>query len=142
MTSFWEWLGRAIMLALAGMITLSIIGAIAAIPSGSLPQTVRFERETWPVPEPREAPLPPVPTGPQPAPGPVAEPGTAAPGQIAAVAPAPEKPVDPADWLETIAYALLALVGIAALASLLLWRSLIQWRRSADALEAMAARPR
>ena len=31
---FFEWLGRVIMLALAGMITLSIIGAIAAIPSG------------------------------------------------------------------------------------------------------------
>jgi hypothetical protein len=43
--------------------------------------------------------------------------------------------------LEAITYALLALVGVAALASLLLWRGLRERRRIADALEALAARP-
>jgi hypothetical protein len=134
MKGFWDWAGRVVMLALSGMITLSIIAAIAAIPSGSLPQNVRFERERWPVPEPREDPLP------APRPQPQAErgapPEAAMPSQAVTVAPAPERPVEPADWLEAIFYALLALVGLAALAVLLLWRAVIQSRRSADALEA------
>ena len=134
MKGFWDWVGRVIMLALSGMITLSIIGAIAAIPSGSLPQDVRFERERWSVPEPREEPLP----APRPQPQPQTEqgvpPGAESSRQAVTVVPAPEKPVEPADWLEAIFYALLALVGLAALAVLLLWRSLMQWRRSADAL--------
>jgi hypothetical protein len=133
MKGFWDWVGRVVMLALSGMITLSIIGAIAAIPSGSLPQDIRFERERWPVPEPREEPLP-VPR-PQPQPERAVPPEATMPTQTVTAAPAPEKPVEPADWLEAIFYALLALVGLAGLAVLLLWRALIQWRRSADALE-------
>ena len=139
MTSFWDWAGRVVMLVLAGMITLSIISAIAAIPSGSLPQNIRIERESWPVPAPRQEPFPPVPAdGPEPRVAP--EPNAGAAGRAVTVAPAPEEPVEAADWLEAITYALLALVGIAALATLLLWRSLIQWRRGADALESLAAR--
>ncbi len=127
------------MLVLAGMITLSIIGAIAAIPSGSLPPDVRFERETWRDPQPPDEPLPAAGPG-QPA---QQGPGTAAgrPTRNIAVAPAPQKRVEAADWLEAIAYALLAVAGLAALAIILLWRALIQWRRSADALEALATRP-
>ncbi len=135
MKGFWDWVGRVVMLALSGMITLSIIGAIAAIPSGSLPQDIRFERKGWPVPEPREGPLPAPRAQPQPQAERVPPPEAAMPSQAVTVAPAPEKPVEPADWLEAIFYALLALVGLAALAVLLLWRALIQWRRSADALE-------
>ncbi len=138
MNGFWDWAGRVLMLTLAGMITLSIIGAIAAIPSGSLPQNIRFEADRWPAPE--EAPRP----APKAQSRPPAEEGaplrTEARGQAVTVAPASPKPVEPADWLEAITYALLALAGIAALGVLLLWRALIQWRRSADALEAIAAR--
>jgi hypothetical protein len=128
------------MLTLAGMITLSIIGAIAAIPSGSLPQNIRFEADRWPAPEAREAPRPVPQAQSRPPSEERARPGAEARGQAVAVAPAPPKPVEPADWLEAITYALLALAGIAALGVLLLWRALIQWRRSADALEAIAAR--
>ncbi len=137
MNGFWDWVGRVVMLSLAGMITLSIIGAIAAIPSGSLPPEVRFERGERPVPEEAEELRPEV-QRPQ-----AADPAganAAAPGQVVAVAPAPKEEVRPEDWLETIAYALLALVGLAALGTLLLWRALRQWRRSADALEALARR--
>ncbi len=136
MKGFWDWVGRVVILVLSGMITLSIIGAIAAIPSGSLPQNIRFERERWPVPEPREQPLAAPAPEPQPQPERAVPTEAAAPERTVALAPAPEKPVAPAEWLEAIFYALLALVGLMALAVLLLWRALIQWRRSADALEA------
>ncbi len=141
MNGFWDWLGRVVMLVLAGMITLSIIGAIAAIPSGSLPQNIRFEQERWPVPEPGRAPRPAPPPRAQPEQEPAASSPVPAPrAEPVAIAPAPAKEIEPADWLEAITYALLALAGIAALGVLLLWRALIQWRRSADALEALAAR--
>jgi len=132
--SFFEWLGRVVMLVLAGMITLSIIGAIAAIPYGSnLPRQMGIEQVR--APKPRAEPVPQ---------------RTSAPGADAvdragsptpterqvAVAPAPP---DPAEWLEVIAYALLALTGLGALGILLIWRSLHQRRRIADALEALSA---
>ena len=146
MTGFYEWLGRVIMLVLAGMITLSIIGSIAAIPSGSIPSQAGMDPRDWPRPEIREeAPRPPAPTEATPAAMPERpQPQAAAPaspqGQFVAAAPAPQRPPHPLEWLEAITYALFALVGLAALATLLLWRALHQWRRSADALEALAAR--
>ena len=137
--SFFEWLGRVIMLVLAGMITLSLIGAIAAIPYGSnMPRQIGIER-----PPPAEA----TPEEPQ-APEVAVESGNAAarpPSDQAGtvtLAPAPPQPVDPAEWLEVIAYALLALAGLGALGIVLLWRSLGQRRRIADALEAISAAPR
>ena len=60
MTVF-DWLGRVIMLVLAGMITLSIIGAIAAIPSGGLPGRIGMVDREAPVPpdvQPSSAPEP------------------------------------------------------------------------------------
>jgi hypothetical protein len=58
--SFFEWLGRVIMLVLAGMITLSIISALAAISSQtSVPRQLGFERAQAPVaPEPEPIPPP------------------------------------------------------------------------------------
>lgn len=133
--TFFDWLGRVIMLVLAGMITLSIIGAIAAIPSGGLPERIGMVE--------REATVPPD-AQPSPAPAPRAAgetkgEGTDSGDDRASIAPAARQPVDPAEWLETITYALLALVGIAAFATILLWRALHQRRRIADALEAISA---
>jgi hypothetical protein len=54
--------------------------------------------------------------------------------------PQPKPPVDAARWLESITYALIALVGLAALGLVLFWRALHHWRRSADALEGLALR--
>ena len=136
MTVF-DWLGRVIMLVLAGMITLSIIGAIAAIPSGGLPERIGMVD--------REAPVPPdAQPSPAPAPAPRAAEETKGEGtgpgdDRASMASAAGQPVDPAEWLEAITYALLALVGIAAFATILLWRMLHQRRRIADALEAISA---
>ena len=133
--SIFEWLGRVIMLVLAGMITLSIIGAIAAIPSGSLPNRIGMaEREAAVPPETQATPAP------EPRPTPEAQPsgGEDVVANQISLAPAEPGPIDPAEWLEAITYALLALVGISALATLILWRMLHQRRRIADALEAIS----
>jgi hypothetical protein len=135
---FFDWFGRVIMLALAGMITLSIIGAIAAIPSGSIETRISVEPTAWP--EPRSEPLPAPAPRPQvePRPGPQA-PAAPPAGETAAAAPAPSE-IDAERWIESITYILLALAGIAAFATILLWRALGHWRRSADALEVLASR--
>ena len=133
--TFFDWLGRVIMLVLAGMITLSIIGAIAAIPSGSLPERIGMTgRETTVPPEVEPTPRPESRASPD-ARESVREDATT---NRLSVAPAQPKPVEPGEWLEAIFYALLALVGIAALATLILWRMLHQRRRLADALEALS----
>ena len=139
MTSFFDWLGRVIFLVLAGMVTLSLIGALAAIPAGVVPARIGIEQRSRPVPERPQV---------QPAAPSEAVPDQTRPVQsqtrteTIAVAPAPAEPIDPARWLETITYALLALVGLTALACLLLWRGLRDRRRIASALEALArARP-
>jgi hypothetical protein len=141
MTRFTEWLGRVIMLVLAGMVTLSLIGAIASIPSGSIETRLGVEpRQDWP--EPRASERSPVPEQEQASSAPAPQPEAQSPrhaGEMVAV-PAPPPPADPARWLEAITYALLALVGLMALGMLLLWRALHHWRRSADALEALALR--
>jgi hypothetical protein len=135
--SFFEWLGRVIMLVLAGMITLSIIGAIVAIPYGmDLPRQIGLERPLPPEPEVRSEPSPPG-SSPERSEAGAASPGPPGSAALAAVQP---DPVDPAEWLEVIAYALLALAGLGALGILIVWRSLHQRRRIADALEALAAR--
>jgi hypothetical protein len=104
------------------MITLSIIGSIAAIPSGSIENRIAM-RPAPRVPSPDAEPLPePQPAGAQP--GDRSRPdraGNAAEGL--ASAPPPETN-DGDRWLEAITYALLALVGLAALACLVLWRGL------------------
>ena len=139
MTSFFDWLGRVIFLVLAGMVTLSLIGALAAIPAGVVPARIGIEQRPRLTPE---QPQPQPAARPQPAPDQTrpAQPQTRT--QTIAVAPAPPEPIHPARWLETITYALLALVGLAALGCLLLWRGLRDRRRIASALEALVrARP-
>ena len=139
MTGFWEWLGRVIMLVLAGMITLSIIGAIAAIPSQSIETRFGMEPRNRPQSSPVEEPVPP----------PAAAPASPAPRETHSVAtrvtqlgaqPQPEQASTAADWLEAITYALLALVGLAVVGIVLLWRAAHHWRRCADAVEMLAVR--
>jgi len=155
MDRFWEWLGRVVFLVLSGMITLSIIGAIAAIPSQSIETRLRVgagdtptewsratpPRPPAPVPSPRPEPEP-LPAPPQSAPSePTPAPQADVPGTPTTIAPAPRPQPTAADWLESITYALLAIAGLLALGLLLLFRALGHWRRSADALERLAKRP-
>ena len=141
MTGFLDWLGRVIFLVLAGMVTLSLIGALAAIPAGVVPTRIGIDQRPRPLPQAQQAPLPSQrPTDPRPTrPDPQAKTSRTV---MVAPAPPPPEPIDPARWLEAITYALLALVGLAALACLLLWRGLRDRRRIAAALEALGrARP-
>ena len=131
-TTIFDWIARTAMLAMAGLVTLSILGAIASMTNdtgarfaapGDRPVIEGEQAE-----EDREA-----------AQGPsVAEEGNvasaAAPGEsqsqsvaIAAARPSPDDKV--ARWLEAIAYALLALVGIGVLGILMLWSMVRELRR-------------
>jgi hypothetical protein len=142
MAGFFHWLGRVIMLSLAGMITLSIISAIAAIPSGgNIARQIGIEQREWPMPQPEEKPRPAQPVPQAPAEEPAAQaPVVQAPAEELVQVPAQPEKADPALWLEAITYALLALVLIGVAGLLLLGRLVSHWRRSADALEAIAAR--
>ena len=129
-----DWLGRAVMLVLAGLVTLSIIGSIAAIPSGSIENRIGMAPAPQPVPPESEQ------AAERPAIDPIegsrtdrADPAGRREGMSTA---APPEATDPDRWLEAITYALLALAGLAALACLLLWRGL---RRIAE--EVARARP-
>ena len=135
--SFLEWAARAAMLALAGMVTLSILGSIAAISSDEGPTGTIARRADIP------APAPPPEAVPQPVSDERRQASAAAPGEKietgaggigAAAAPSPE--LEEERWLEAIAYALLALAGLFAIAVLLLWNALRRLGRIADAVEA------
>lgn len=126
-----DWLARTAILALSLVATLSIIGSIAAIPSGRIEVRLGIEpmREATQPPSVREAPLPA--TG-------DAQPGNIAPqagGRDAAAMTSPTRsePLEP--WLESISYALIAIAALIAAAVFLLWRALGHLRRLADAAE-------
>lgn len=123
MTGALAWTGRLIFLVLAMLATLSIIGSIAAIPSGLAEQRPGIERpRTTPAEVPaadRRVPVPAPERASQPADGP---PATTV-GEVIASAP-PERD-DPLLWLEPLTYALLALAGLMAIGVLLLWRAVV-----------------
>jgi hypothetical protein len=144
-TNLVEWTIRMVMLVLAGLVTLSILGSIAAIShdqAGFLiergAERVQPDTRTSPEPVPEE---PDTAAGSQAAAsdiravagGDTPSPGSGSPGPAGEQAPGS---ADEADrWLEAIAHALLALAGLAAHATLLLWRGVRQLRRIADRLE-------
>jgi hypothetical protein len=127
MTIF-DWIARTAMLTMAGLVTLSILGAIAAMTSD--PGTRFAAPRDRPViqgepAEEREAVRPPLPPG---AGNMTAAAGGEGQAGTAAVAKAPAEDSEER-WLEAIAYALLALAGIGALAVLMLWNVVRELRR-------------
>jgi hypothetical protein len=129
-----DWLFRTAMLALAGLVTLAMLASIAAISTDSGPGGWIGGGERQAV-EPAAAPDP---DEPAPMTREAAEraAGLAAGAGVAGAArPEPE----PGRWLEAIAYALLALAGLLAIALLLLGSATRDLRRIADAL---SGRPR
>ena len=131
-----EWVIRTAMLVLAGLVTLSILGSIAAVSNqvddpgaiGGRDRTVFAPPEPAPT-EPNAQ--PPAPAAPDtqsstPQPG-----GTTAAGEFVTVPAPPEEP-NPDRWLEAIAYALLAIAGLFALLLILVWRGVRTLGRIAD----------
>jgi hypothetical protein len=127
-TTIFDWIARTAMLAMAGLVTLSILGAIDAMTNDtgtrfSAPADRPVIRgEMAEEPEAAQAPLPPEAGNVAASPQAEGRAGTA----VAAEAPAEDKE---ARWLEAIAYALLALAGIGALAVLMLWNVVRELRR-------------
>ncbi|HEX8580605.1 MAG TPA: hypothetical protein VF655_13555 [Allosphingosinicella sp.] len=128
-----EWVVRTVMLTLAGLVTLSIIGSIAAMSNqaGEIrPGDLRERPAMAPVPEAPAAEQPEQSASPpreQPTPA-----STAPVGGELVTAPAPPEPPRPERWLEAIAYALLAIAGLLALLLILLWRGVRALNRIAD----------
>ena len=125
-----DWTVRVAMMALAGFVSLSILGAVATMTTDAGPRA--FVVETSPPPVPQAAPEEPRDEPAQSGTGTVFAP--AGERQTAPAGPGAAPPEERAErWLEAIAYALLALAGLAALAVLLLWRLVRELRRLADA---------
>lgn len=127
MSGAFAWLGRLAVLSLSLLATLSIIGSIAAIPSGSVEGRLGLERPPGertvaPATEPRERRMPSEPEMPQP--------GTGASQIVESIAipVAPERD-DPLRWLEPLTYALIALAGFMALGVLFLWQAVAALNR-------------
>ena len=119
-TTIFDWIARTAMLVMAGLVTLSILGSIAAMTND--PGTGLAPRDRPPIgaepAEDRQA----VDAPPRPEePGNVAAaaPAGSTGATVAAARPAGEENV--ARWLEAIAYALLAVAGVGALGVLMLW---------------------
>ena len=128
--TIFDWIARTAMLAMAGLVTLSILGAIATMTNdpgtpfapGDRP-AIEAERA-----EEREAAQAPS----QPEEGKVAAAVPARDQGGAIVAARPAEDGKEARWLEAIAYALLAIAGIGAIGVLMLWRAVRELRRIAD----------
>jgi hypothetical protein len=143
-SSVFEWLVRTVMLVLAGLVTLSILGSIAAVSNQAGVPGLSGERARpvlAPAPEPQPEPGPPPPSsdGTAPAPAPAATPTEA--GTDFVTVPAPPEEERPERWLEAIAYALLAIAGLLALLLVLLWRAVRALTRIADRTETGHQRP-
>jgi hypothetical protein len=128
-----DWTVRTVMLVLAGLVTLSMLGALSAMSNDDArPGFIFAQRDAAPP----EAPMPEraeqAPSAADPTSGePVSNQATGL-----AAAPVPAGHDDSERWLEAIAWALMALAFLAALALLLLFEGVRQLRRIAAAAEA------
>ena len=133
--SLLEWMVRTTMLVLAGLVTLAILGSIHAMSTeAGSPGGFATEPGVAPAPAPSEQEREAAPAE-QRAPGSSEGrvEGAGASGTIVASAPPPAERTQ--RWLEAIAYALLGLAGLFAIALILLWQLLRQLRRVADSAE-------
>ena len=128
-TRIFDYIVRTAMLAMAGLVTLSILGAIAAMTNDPgtrfAPPGDRPVAEGERVDERTAVQAPPVP---QESNLTAAAPGEAQGTAVVAAAPPPGEDKR-ARWLEAIAYALLAIAGVGALGVLMLWQVARELRR-------------
>ena len=129
-TTIFDWIVRTAMLAMAGLVTLSILGAIATMTNDAGTGLSGGDRpliEARPAPERDSAQAPQAPATPGEGDAAAPAPGQGEGGTVVSAPPPVEDKVD--RWLEAIAYALLALVGICALGVLMLLSILRELRR-------------
>lgn len=141
-----EWTVRMVMLVLAGLVTLAILGSIAAMSNDAgnpAPAAPAGRPVLGPAPQPTPGPQPrPMPAQPArpaeatPPPAGTGQGAAAGPSDMAEAAPQAAPDRERERWLEAIAYGLLALAGLAAIGLVLLWRATRQLGRIADAVEA------
>jgi len=125
-TTIFDWIARTAMLAMAGLVTLSILGAIAAMTDDAGTGLAGGERpviEGRPDAAREETRAPPAPGNGDP---PAVRSGDV---RVAAAPPPPAAQDAEARWLEAIAYSLIAIAGIGALGVLMLWSLLREVRR-------------
>ncbi|WP_167737384.1 hypothetical protein [Sphingomonas parva] len=139
-TNLAEWTIRMVMLVLAGLVTLSILGSLAAVSNDAAwaPRGFSSEPNEASTPPSQDRPASQVPESQmeRTAERNAAPPASTEGGGVRSPASAtPAETTGQDRWLEAIAYALLALAGLLALAILLLWRGLRHMRRIADAAE-------
>jgi hypothetical protein len=135
-SDLFDWVVRTTMLVLAGLVTLSILGSIAAMSNDAGMPGLPGGRDRpvlspAPEPQPDAERQPPGNTAAAPPPTQAAQAGSPSGGELVAV-PAPPEEVRPERWLEAIAYALLAIAGLLALLLILLWRGVRALGRIAD----------
>ena len=127
-TTIFDWIARTAMLVMAGMVTLAILGSIAAMTNDPGTGFAAGDRPRVGAERVEERDL-----------APAAQPGSGQ-GNMAAAATARAEggsivaapPVGEdrqARWLEAIAYALLAVAGVGALGVLMLWSVVRELRR-------------
>ena len=136
-SDLFDWVVRTTMLVLAGLVTLSILGSIAAMSNDVGVQGVSAGRDRpvlspAPEPQPEAQPQPAGNTAAAPPPVTQAPQATSPAGGGMVAVPAPPEEVRPERWLEAIAYALLAIAGLLALLLILLWRGVRALGRIAD----------
>lgn len=115
------WLGRLVFTVLSLLATFSIIGSIAAIPSGSVEGRLGIERPQAYVPvrsAPEQPGRPVVETSAEPS---MPQPGAGGSQMVETVLVAPERD-NLLRWLEPLTYGVIALAGLMAIAILFLWR--------------------
>jgi len=126
-TTIFDWIARTAMLAMAGLVTLSILGAIAAMTNDPGTGFAAGDRPLLEAERAKEAEAVPAPSAPREG-GPTAAAPTGS-QDAAAAAASPAEEDEEARWLEAIAYALLAIAGICALGVLMLWSAVRELRR-------------
>lgn len=116
------WLGQLVVMVLSLLATFSIIGSIAAIPSGSIEGRLGLERPRYEAVASATDEQAERPSAPQPAEEPAIPQAAGDPGRmVPTIAASPERE-NLLRWLEPLTYGVIALAGLMAIAVLFLWR--------------------
>jgi hypothetical protein len=126
-TTIFDWIARTAMLVMAGLVTLAILGSIAAMTNDPGTGFSAGDRPLIEADRTEERDAAQASSAAEEGNAAVASPGEGRAATVAAARPAGED--GEARWLEAIAYALLAVAGVGALGVLMLWNVVRELRR-------------